>query len=257
MRNRYGRFMWRVGLLTLLAVFLVGTSHTFAAMGNRTLKQGMRGDDVRELQLALNRHGFKLAVDGHFGSKTRQAVEAFQRANGLQADGIAGKQTFAALQKKAGNAKVQQPARKGQTTSRSGADRTRNPSTVQNKSQMLKQLYEFANLYLGTPYRYGGTTRNGIDCSALTQLAMKHVGITIPRNTASQYQVGQPVSRAQLQAGDLVFFSTTGPGPTHVALYLENGVLLNASSSKGVTYTKLTERYWNDRYYGARRVVSY
>ncbi|MFS0620607.1 C40 family peptidase [Priestia megaterium] len=107
---------------------------------------------------------------------------------------------------------------------------------------------------MGVPYKWGGTTTKGFDCSGFIQYIFKKAGKTLPRTTEQMYQVGTSVSKAKLQKGDLVFFQTYKKGPSHVGVYLGNNQFLQASTSKGVTITSLSNSYWKARYIGAKRI---
>jgi cell wall-associated NlpC family hydrolase len=112
--------------------------------------------------------------------------------------------------------------------------------------------------FLGTPYVWGGGSREGTDCSGFTQLVLKENGYRIPRVSREQAAAGEAVERKALMLGDLVFFDTRGAGTiTHVGLYLGGNLLAHASSSKGVTLVLLTDTYFDSRYVSARRVVTY
>ncbi|PNY81712.1 C40 family peptidase [Deinococcus koreensis] len=111
---------------------------------------------------------------------------------------------------------------------------------------------------LGTPYVYGGAGRDGTDCSGLVLQVFTPLGIQLPRVSADQARVGQPVNPGEWQGGDLVFFDTHGQGRvTHVGIYLGDDTFVNANSYQGrVTIDHLTsDRYWSARYVGARRVL--
>ncbi|TGE33646.1 NlpC/P60 family protein [Desulfosporosinus sp. Sb-LF] len=116
------------------------------------------------------------------------------------------------------------------------------------------QLLSFASTFLGVPYTWGGTYPQ-FDCSSYVQYVYGHFGIKLNRVTWDQYNEGQSVSRDNLQAGDLVFFSTYQAGPSHVGIYVGNGIMINSSNS-GVSYASINSQYWSSRYYGARRVIA-
>lgn len=109
---------------------------------------------------------------------------------------------------------------------------------------------------LGTPYRYGGTDRDGIDCSGFTSTVYQRASLpALSRSTREQFRQGKPVKRDSLQFGDLVFFNTTGDSPSHVGVFIEDDVFAHASVSFGVTLSSLNSTYYKQRYIGARRVI--
>ncbi|MDO4264071.1 MAG: NlpC/P60 family protein [Deinococcus sp.] len=111
---------------------------------------------------------------------------------------------------------------------------------------------------LNTPYVYGGNSPSGVDCSSFVVRVFQPLGLSLPRTSAQQAQVGQPVARASLRGGDLVFFDTVGRGSvTHVGIYLGEDQFVNANSYYGrVVIDKLeSDRYWSPRYLSARRVL--
>jgi len=107
----------------------------------------------------------------------------------------------------------------------------------------------------GAPYRNGGTTPDGFDCSGFTQYVFARNGLELPRDVHDQFLRGAPVDEASLVAGDLVFFTTTGPGPTHVGIAIDAEQFVHAPSSTGVVRVeRLSSSYWSKRYLGARRL---
>lgn len=114
-----------------------------------------------------------------------------------------------------------------------------------------------ANKYVGSPYKYGGTTPKGFDASGFTQYVYKSAStkMTIPRTSADQYKTGKAVKKSELKAGDLVFYATGTKGKvSFVAVYNKNGTFIGATS-KGVKVIKMSDKYWNDRYIGAKRII--
>lgn len=108
---------------------------------------------------------------------------------------------------------------------------------------------------LGSPYRNGGSTPDGFDCSGFTQWVFARHGVRLPRETREQFGEGEAVAPAALAPGDLVFFSTVAPGPSHVAIALDADRFVHAPSSNGVVrIERLSTSYWSRRFIGARRL---
>jgi cell wall-associated NlpC family hydrolase len=107
----------------------------------------------------------------------------------------------------------------------------------------------------GAPYRNGGTDPNGFDCSGFTQYVFLQYGIALPRDVREQYRKGTPVDAAQLAPGDLVFFATTAPDVSHVAIAIGGDEFVHAPSSTGVVRVEhIGTSYWAPKFVGARRV---
>ena len=110
---------------------------------------------------------------------------------------------------------------------------------------------------LGVPYVYGGKSARGTDCSGFVLQVMASEGVSLPRRSSDQYAQGEAVAREDLQAGDLVFFDTSGSGSvSHVGIYLGEGQFINANSYlEKVALDDLNSSYWTSKYLGARRVL--
>ena len=107
----------------------------------------------------------------------------------------------------------------------------------------------------GAPYQNGGTLPSGFDCSGFVQYVFGQNGIKVPRDVKEQFKLGKPVDPGRLQPGDLLFFSTTAPGPTHVGIAIGGNQFVHAPSEKGVVRVEqLSVQYWSSRFVGARRV---
>ncbi|MGE5637235.1 C40 family peptidase [Neobacillus rhizosphaerae] len=111
-----------------------------------------------------------------------------------------------------------------------------------------------AKANLGVPYRWGGITPGGFDCSGLVKYSYSKAGKVLPRTAADMfYTKGYRVS--YLQPGDLLFYAPTKASrPTHVAMYIGSGKMIMASSSKGVIVTYTSNTYWKPKYIGAKRI---
>jgi len=123
-------------------------------------------------------------------------------------------------------------------------------------SKTLENPVQQALSYLGTPYRRGGTTRNGIDCSGLIEAVYRQWGMEMPRTAAEQFREGKAIQQDGLQPGDLVFFRNTYKrGISHVGIYVGDGRFIHAAGKrKGVVVGELAKPYYQRRYIGARRL---
>jgi len=110
---------------------------------------------------------------------------------------------------------------------------------------------EVALRYVGVPYSWGGSSPSGFDCSGLVAYAYSQVNVSMPHSSYAMYNMGSPVSQANLSTGDLVFFDTDGAGASHVGIYLGGGQFVDASGSH-VQVNSLSG-YWASHYIGARR----
>ena len=118
----------------------------------------------------------------------------------------------------------------------------------------MRNLHQAYQKWKGTPYRFGGVDDQGIDCSAFTRSVYQEAyGMELPRSTYEQIEVGREISQQDLRPGDIVFFRT---GRTqHNGVYVGEGKFAHASSSVGVTISRLDNVYWRSRYWQARRVL--
>jgi cell wall-associated NlpC family hydrolase len=107
----------------------------------------------------------------------------------------------------------------------------------------------------GAPYRNGGVDPAGFDCSGLVKYVFEQHGVAMPREARQQFQVGQPVEPASLEPGDLVFFTTVAPGPSHVGILVGGDQFVHAPTTNGVVRVEsLSSQYWSSRFIGAKRV---
>lgn len=134
-------------------------------------------------------------------------------------------------------------------------------SGKKSRNKDLEKVIATARSYRGTPYRYGGTTRSGMDCSALIYHSFASVGIEMPRTSESQSKVGKSVPGKNLQKGDLVFFATgrNKRKVTHSGIVTEvsgRGIIfIHSSTSLGVTEDNLSSAYWSKAFLYGRRIL--
>lgn len=130
---------------------------------------------------------------------------------------------------------------------------------VEGMSELAAELVREARTWLGTPYRYGGQEKQGgADCSGFVMEVFRVVtGILLPRNSGKQREFCTPVDKSELRVGDLVFFASpsSGGGVAHVGMYIGDGVMIHASSSRGVTETPITGNYYVKHYLSSGRVA--
>ena len=207
------------------------------AMANpaELVKEGMTGEKVAKVQILLRENGFyDGAVDGHFGPAMKEAVVEFQIDYQLSPDGIVGEDTLNSLRNS-----DPQVSRASRSVNRNG-----------------KEIAAFAMKFLSTPYVWGGSHPGGFDCSGYIYYIFQQHNIDLPRMADEQFDVGIPIKKNQLLEGDLVYFSTYEPGPSHVGIYIGANKFIHASSAaEKVTITPLDKPYYAERYLGARRIV--
>lgn len=139
--------------------------------------------------------------------------------------------------------------------------KTTRPYTPKNASPKAANIIRYAKTFEGTPYKFGGTTKRGMDCSGLVQTSFKKEAITLPRRSTDMAKSGQWIDLKDVKPGDLVFFATkkgsrkvnhvglvTNTRPGHVEF-------IHSSSSKGVITSSLAERYWYFAFVQARRIL--
>lgn len=212
-------------------LFLFICLATFSVADASAIRLGDQGSEVAEIQGQLAELGYDLEADGDYGPATEEAVKAFQRAKGLEVDGLVGEMTYRALLGK------------------------NLPEISRSSNYVSRRVIQNAMAYMGTPYVFGGASPGGFDCSGFVMYVFSGAGISLPRTADVQYEVGTPIDKSDLRAGDLVFFSTYTYGASHVGISLGGDRFIHASSSKGVTVDTLNRGYWISTYIGARRVM--
>ncbi len=185
----------------------------------------------------------KVRPDGRIGAKTRTALRRYQAQRKLSRTGRPNLQTLRAM--RLGFADT---IERRMTSTAHAAQPSATPAA-------LVGAIAAAQTAIGTPYRYGGTTTSGFDCSGLTVWAFRQAGVTLPRTSFQQYRLGTAISQEQIQPGDLVFFSSAGPGASHVGVATGPTTVISATNS-GVMEHRIDDSYWGGHYVGARRIAA-
>jgi peptidoglycan DL-endopeptidase CwlO len=209
----------------LLPLLVICCSLAAPVAAAKPLGPGDRGPSVKAVQRALG-----VPADGIFGRQTTRAVRRFQRAEGLRATG-----------------RVDAPTREAlfgaRPSGHGGAEVPDDPV----------DLVTAARRALGAPYEAGADGPDSFDCSGLVVWAGRAVGLDLPRSSYAQYDAGRPVGRRAITAGTLVFFDTNGPGASDVGIATSPTRAISATTH-GVREHPIFGPYWGEHYVGARRV---
>ncbi len=202
------------------------------------LREGSSGEAVQTLQLKLKALGyFSGTGTGYYGAVTRAAVIAFQKANGLSADGIAGPAT------------------------RIKAFASGSPAAQSAPAPSVSAVADIALAQQGKPYLLGGNGPDSFDCSGLAYYAMTQAGFSVSRYSAATYSGisswTQITDTSALEKGDLIFFrSDTSSSISHMGIYIGGGEFVHASSGQGVVMvSSISNSYWARNFVLARRIA--
>lgn len=237
---------------------------------------GSRGKDVESLQLALYYFGlYEGEIDGIYGPLTKKAVTQFQTIYDLPIQSTVDEDFFKVLYtgdqkrisqkvillKNQETSNITPLANHLNTATNTATNTSASSETDGNigtspthASQGTGRLIQTARAYLGTPYVWGGESPQGFDCSGYLQFVYQSIGVSLPRTVDQIWSSTLPLKRPSV--GDLVFFETYKPGPSHAGIYLGDGKFIHAGLD-GVTISSLSNSYWKNRYLGARRVNQY
>jgi cell wall-associated NlpC family hydrolase len=205
--------------------------------GDTLWKIAKHYDTRPEVVAALN--GLSAAAILQIGQSLKVPAPQAARSVGAVASEAA---TGGAAASVAGDAAVWAPARR------------RLAALPSRGAQWASGLVSLAMRQLGVRYRWGGTSPAAFDCSGFMYYVYGRMGVSLPRTTFDMFDSGTPVPREELQVGDIVFFETVSPGPSHAGIYLGDGRFIHSSSGFGrVTVTTMDHRYYASRYLGARR----
>lgn len=120
------------------------------------------------------------------------------------------------------------------------------------------RLVQQIQSYIGVPYRWGGTNIRGMDCSGFVTTVYRNAwDLRLPRSSKQLYRVGLPITPEKLKLGDLVFFTKMeAKGVSHVGIYVGENKFAHTSTSQGVVLSGIDEKYYKERYIGARRIIT-
>ena len=248
------------------------------------LKEGAEGRDVKMLQEQLVDLGYlaESEVDRIYGSVTVEAVKAFQKRNGLSADGLAGEKTLEKLYSdeakiskslesklkaeekeakatpKATSKATQKP---GKTTPKPGKNTpkpTAKPTATPKKESRIDKFIKVANSKIGCEYVLGDRGPKTFDCSGFVYYCLRQVGVSTNRLSASgfsQKSAWKNISSINdIQKGDILFFrSDEGASVSHCGIYIGGGTMIDASSSNGKVVKRAVSAYWKRNFVNARR----
>jgi cell wall-associated NlpC family hydrolase len=229
-----------VGPATAKAIGVGSTGKTAKSTRSKSRTSSAADVDLSAATIRKVQAKIGVSADGEWGPQTERALKAYQRANGLEADGVPGPATLASMGVTA--------------TGGHAADRAEDDDAGAGAgSASASSAVAAAAAKIGASYASGGNGPSSFDCSGLMVYAFKKAGISLPRTSFAQYGVGTAVSRSNIQAGDLVFFSTAGAGASHVGVATSSTSVISATSH-GVMEHSFSSGYWSKYYVGARRV---
>ncbi|MBR3178025.1 MAG: peptidoglycan-binding protein [Clostridia bacterium] len=251
------------------------------------LKQGAEGRDVKMVQEQLHELGYlgNHDIDSIYGDVTTAAIIAFQKRNGLSADGIAGEKTLDKLfsdeakiskekeaqekaekekaekeaKEKAEKEKAAEEAAKKKKQTSSTAKATPKPTPKQSsKEKRISRFIEAAKSKIGCEYVLGGRGPKTFDCSGLVYWCLKQAGVSTTRLSASGYSKKKDwkeiTSYSNVEKGDILFFrDDDSSSVSHAGIYIGSGMMIDASSSNGKVVKRAVSSYWKSHFVNARR----
>lgn len=218
----------------------------------RSVSYGDVSADVTKVQEVLYFYGYYRGnIDGIYGPLTEKAIEEVVNEQFISQSEL--EMTNPALDH-------EQPITiKNETNNERVNNEIKNANVEQpaiiplDVSYNGNDIIQQAKSFIGTPYVWGGTSPGGFDCSGFIQYVYKQNDLLIPRTVSDIWNFSEVISSPSI--GDLVFFETYQPGPSHMGIYLGEGNFIHAGSSRGVEISNLNDNnYWKTRYLGAKRI---
>ena len=233
-----------------------------------TLKEGAEGRDVKMLQEQLVDLGYlsESDVDRVYGPTTVEAVKAFQKRNGLSADGLAGEKTLDKLYSDEAKIsktleekeKAEEKAAKEKEKKEKQEGKKATPTPVSKKETRIEKFIKVAQSKIGCEYVLGGRGPKVFDCSGFVFYCLKQCGVSTIRLTASGFSKKSAwkniSSYSDVQKGDILFFkSDTSSSVSHCGIYIGGGMMIDASSGNEAVVKRAVSAYWKRNFVNARR----
>lgn len=206
-----------------------------ATHSSSSLVPGMKSDSVSKLQQRLKDLGyFKGNATGLYGQATQDSVKSYQKLNGLDSDGVAGKKTLTSINAK--NARKYTAAKRDPKTTTTKPSRSYEDTPEQSAAgqQSGAAVVEYAKQFIGVPYVYGADGPESFDCTGLTCYVYKHFGVSLPRSAKSQgyTDYGTKITdTSKLMPGDLLFFNHSNGIVGHAGIYVGDGKFIHAPNT--------------------------
>lgn len=212
-----------------------------------SINYGEKSEAVSVVQEVLYYYGYYTGyVDGIYGPLTEAAIDKVTNEGLLEEK----RNTYSSKQQ----TNIVSTLHPNKTTPKTNKSTEKTPDVIQVEvSNNNSTIIETAKTYLGTPYVWGGKSPSGFDCSGFIQFVYEQENTIIPRTVNEIWNFSTSVPSPSI--GDLVFFETYQPGPSHLGIYLGQGNFIHAGSSRGVEISNLNDNsYWKARYLGAKRI---
>jgi cell wall-associated NlpC family hydrolase len=236
---------------------------------SESIYPGMHGEDVKIVQEALQYFGYyRGEIDGIYGPLTKKGLEIAEEEHGIELSEEITQDALTALYESEEdgsletsedsdrNAEVNQEDKEVKDIEEENDQQEKQEKEIKKAEVEVSHtegVVNEARAMIGSPYAWGGTSPNGFDCSGFIQYIFQSENVTIPRTVSEVWNFAQPVDSPSI--GDLVFFETYKPGPSHMGIYIGNGEFIHAGESNGVEITNLSNSYWEPRYLGAKRII--
>ncbi|TXL67817.1 cell wall lytic activity [Cerasibacillus terrae] len=220
---------------------------------------GLTSENVKLTQEILQYFGYYAGeADGIYGPLTAQAIKVAEEEHNITLENEVPQQPLKKVHadnEKKATKKEEKINNEHQLKVKEKQDKEENENktkTVPTDPAPSTDVIQTARAQIGTPYKWGGTSPGGFDCSGFLQFVYQAEDIQIPRTVSDIWNYGTPVE--QPSVGDLIFFETYKPGPSHAGIYLGDGKFIHAGESRGVEISEMDNPYWSPKYLGAKRI---